>query len=596
MINIDCLEIEQKKKLYKILRENENDTERIIEEGKNYFGPWKSYDENKEFIIAFKKMFKVNEEICDDGFKMEYYFYRKYNETTEKKENTFLKRKTKRNENEIRIEVESKSKIPKIEHRNVIECQKNNIDFNNKEKSKTLIESNKNDIEIENAIKSKEQKNLNAEKIKEKKNENLLNRVKRQFFEFFVKAKNQYYEEKKKAHLNPKEIIKNFINLLSKYKWRDLLEVALNISFKEIYENKEENKEVISLLDKNGLQYIKEILSKNLPEENEINNNEIVKAILNFYELIKSMEHREFLESKRKKKKKTKPNNSNSKEFNIINNNINQDIFKNKDDIIQNSFVGPESNKNNIIFNKIIDNERSTTNENSEKKSKNKDDILKDNREDNLFNIVMTLLLSSFINEFNEINEKYELKKPKDIKNDYINQESKLAFLKSNFCSFVDKCQKILKEKKNQNSEKSENQKKVEELMNMTKLKYLEKIREDKGEKLFDEDKNEQIKKYQNLKCKNKILEFYQSKNIEGLFLMLNFVSINKERYIDISNEKIEEFIKIIHKCEGSEDFSIKLSDNENKDIENRIIKLNKIAQNPIEYLDDIKPRKKETN
>ena len=146
------------------------------------------------------------------------------------------------------------------------------------------------------------------------------------------------------------------------------------------------------------------------------------------------------------------------------------------------------------------------------------------------------------------------------------------------------------------NSEKSENQKKVEELMNMTKLKYLEKIREDKGEKLFDEDKNEQIKKYQNLKCKNKILEFYQSKNIEGLFLLLNFVSINKERYIDIPNEKIEEFIKIIHKCEGSEDFSIKLSDNENKDIENRIIKLNKIAQNPIEYLDDIKPRKKETN
>ena len=596
MINIDCLEIEQKKKLYKILRENENDTERIMEEGKNYLEPWKSYYEKKEFAIAYKNIFKVNEEICDDGFKMEYYFYRKYNETTEKKENTFLKRKTKRNENEIRIEVESKSKIPKIEHRNVIECQKNNIDFNNKEKSKTLIESNKNDIEIENAIKSKEQKNLNAEKIKEKKNENLLNRVKRQFFEFFVKAKNQYYEEKKKAHLNPKEIIKNFINLLSKYKWRDLLEVALNISFKEIYENKEENKEVISLLDKNGLQYIKEILSKNLPEENEINNNEIVKAILNFYELIKSMEHREFLESKRKKKKKTKPNNSNSKDFNIINNNINQDIFKNKDDIIQNSFVGPESNKNNIIFNKIIYNESSTTNENSEKKSKNKDDILKDNREDNLFNIVMTLLLSSFINEFNEINEKYELKKPKDIKNDYINQESKLAFLKSNFCSFVDKCQKILKEKKNQNSEKSENQKKVEELMNMTKLKYLEKIREDKGEKLFDEDKNEQIKKYQNLKCKNKIFEFYQSKNIEGLFLLLNFVSINKERYIDISNEKIEEFIKIIHKYEGSEDFSIKLSDNENKDIENRLVKLNKIAQNPIEYLDDIKPRKKETN
>ena len=596
MINIDCLEIEQKKKLCKILHENENDTERIMEEGKNYLEPWKSYDEKKEFPIAYKNIFKVNEEICDDGFKMEYYFYRKYNETTEKKENTFLKRKTKRNENEIRIEVESKSKIPKIEHRSVIECRKNNINFNNKEKSKTLIESNKNDIEIENAIKSKEQKNLNAEKIKEKKDENLLDKVNRKIFEFLVKVGGWCDEEKKKTHLKPKEIKKYYINLLSKYKWRDLLEVALNISFKEIYENKEENKEVISLLDKNGLQYIKEILSKNLPEENEINNNDIVKAILNFYELIKSMEHREFLESKRKKKKKTKPNNSNSKEFDIINNNINQDIFKNKDDIIQNPFVGLESNKNNIIFNIIIDNERSTTNENSEKKSKNKDDILKDNREDNLFNIVMTILLSSFINEFNEINEKYELKRPKDIKNDYINQESKLAFLKSNFCSFVDKCQKILKEKKNQNSEKSENQKKAEELKNMTKLKYLEKIREDKGEKLFDEDKNEQIKKYQNLKCKNKILEFYQSKNIEGLFLMLNFVSINKERYIDISNEKIEEFIKIIHKYEGSEDFSIKLSDNENKDIENRIIKLNKIAQNPIEYLDDIKPRKKETN
>ena len=301
MINIDCLEIEQKKKLYKILRENENNTERILEEGKNYLEPWKSYDEKKEFPIAYKNIFKVNEEICDDGFKMEYYW--KNNKTTEKKENTFLKRKTKRNENEIRIEVESKSKIPKIEHRSVIECRKNNINFNNKEKSKTLIESNKNDIEIENAIKSKEQKNLNAEKIKEKKDENLLDKVNREIIEFLVKVGWLCDEEKKKTHLKPKEIIKNFINLLSKYKWRDILEVALNKSFKEIYENKEENKEVISLLDKNGLQYIKEILSKNLPEENEINNNDIVKAILNFYELIKSMQHREFLESKRKKKK-----------------------------------------------------------------------------------------------------------------------------------------------------------------------------------------------------------------------------------------------------------------------------------------------------
>ena len=294
MINIDCLEIEQKKKLYKILRENENNTERIIEEGKNYLEPWKSYDENKEFIIAFKKMFKLNDEN----------FFRKNNKATEHKENTFLKKKTKRNENENCIEVESKSKIPKKEHLSFIECQKNNINFNNKEKSKTLIESNKNDIEIENAIKSKEQKNLNAEKIKEKKDENLLDKVNREIIEFLVKVGGRCDEEKKKTHLKPKEIIKNFINLLSKYKWRDLLEVALNISFKEIYENKEENKEVISLLDKNGLQYIKEILSKNLPEENEINNNDIVKAILNFYELIKSMQYREFLESKRKKKKK----------------------------------------------------------------------------------------------------------------------------------------------------------------------------------------------------------------------------------------------------------------------------------------------------
>ena len=115
-----------------------------------------------------------------------------------------MKRKTKRNENEIRIEVESKSKIPKIEHRNVIECQKNNIDFNNKEKSKTLIESNKNDIEIENAIKSKEQKNLNAEKIKEKKDENLLDKVNREIIEFLVKVGGRSDEEKKKTISNKK--------------------------------------------------------------------------------------------------------------------------------------------------------------------------------------------------------------------------------------------------------------------------------------------------------------------------------------------------------------------------------------------------------
>ena len=77
---------------------------------------------------------------------------------------------------------------------------------------------------------------------------------------------------------------------------------------------------------------------------------------------------------------------------------------------------------------------------------------------------------------------------------------------------------------------------------------------------------------------------------------MLNFVSFDKDIYFTIKEKKLEEFEKAINKFEGSKNFSIKLTENENGNIKKRKEKIEKIAENPIDFVDNIIPKEKKSN
>lgn len=112
----------------------------------------------------------------------------------------------------------------------------------------------------------------------------------------------------------------------------------------------------------------------------------------------------------------------------------------------------------------------------------------------------------------------------------------------------------------------------------MTKLEFLRFIMNDniKRENFFEMDKNEQIEKYQNLKCRNLALNLFKTKNFDGLILLINFIIIDQKLYWRINNAKL--FENTIRTLNGFEDFSLMLTINEMKEIDERINKLKEIA------------------
>ena len=540
-----------------ILYKSVDTIEKIINEREESLNPFKSVGNQQSFNLDFNNIFnaspstKIYESFSEDFIK-KLYFIESKDENQESGEISFLEKKTSRNNIKCPKENSEESKIIS----------------NKKEKSKSESESNVNGIIQNNAYKSNEKNNLNVKKIKE---EYLINEINGKIFEFFFSKKNISEFGEKKDYSKHENFIKNLLDSLKKHNLIGLLKDVQNSSFATANENMEENKKIILLLEKNSFEYIKEIFSKYSTKKGKISNNYIKNHLIKLFRLIKIIHNGEEIEN----------------DFNDINinANINQNVIKNSDELNKIPFDEIRTNKNNLMVNQIIDNESNTSNKTYETKNQ-EEDISKEDRESNLFIFLIKKLVTYFIKELNKLNGIYKYKEPSKIEKDFTNKNSKINFLKSDFRSIVDKCKKKLKDESKQISEEPDNQEKVENLIKMKKIEYFNKIiKNEKGEisenlkDLFENDKDKQIKNYQQLKCKNKIYQYFSSKNIEGLISVLNFVNFDKHLYYYVKKEKLEEFEKAINEFEGSNNFSIKLTENENKNIEKRKEKIKEIAE-----------------
>ena len=548
----------------KIVYQFEDTIEKIINEREESLNPFKSVGNQQSFNLDFNNIFnaspstKINESFSEDFIK-KLYFIESKDENQESGKISFLEKKTSRNNIKCPKENSEESKIIS----------------NKKEKSKSESESNINGIIQNNAYKSNEKNNLNVKKIKE---EYLINEIKLKIFEFFFSKKNISEFGEKKDYSKHENFIKNLLDSLKKHNLVELLKDVQNSSFATANENMEENKKIILLLEKNSFEYIKEIFSKYSTKKGKISNNYIKNHLIKLFKLIKIIHNGEEIE----------------KDFNDINVNINQNVIKNSDELNKIPFDEIRTNKNNLMVNQIIDNESKTSNKTYETKNQ-EEDISKEDRKSNLFIFLIKKLVTYFIKELNKLNGIYVYKEPSKIEKDFKNKNSKINFLKSDFRSIVDKCKKKLKDESKQISEEPDNQEKVENLIKMKKIEYFNKIiKNEKGEisenlkVLFENDKVIQIKNYQQLKCKNKIYQYFSSKNIEGFISVLNFVNFDKHLYYYVKKEKLEEFEKAINEFEGSNNFSIKLTENENKNIEKRKEKIIEIAEDIKGFVDKI--------
>ena len=278
----------------------------------------------------------------------------------------------------------------------------------------------------------------------------------------------------------------------------------------------------------------------------------------------------------------------------MINKNNNQDIEEPLDELKPIS-CNMQQNEKNVLFNTYKNvKEPSTAYKTDETNIQKPEEIKKKNRIDNLFNVVKTKIIYSFVDDFNEKNVNYKIQKIFNLKKkdtmteidmNKINKQKNLDFMNDNFEKYVEESKKLIKNKNNEKENLIESDE-AKELLKKKKIDFLKEKLEDKGVSLFDDDKKEQIKKYQISKCKIVADKFYQTKNFQGLLSLINLVVIDDSLYLRIKD--VEEFEKVAKNVKDYDNFSIELTENEKKDIENRIKKLVEIAEDPKGYLDKI--------
>ena len=222
------------------------------------------------------------------------------------------------------------------------------------------------------------------------------------------------------------------------------------------------------------------------------------------------------------------------------------------------------------------------------------EDIKRENKKCNLEDIIKTWIKKSFKEDFEEISKK-ELKKKKNQPKEKDNNktESDLNFFETNFESFIEEHDLITKTEAKEHqkvtfeyiNEINQAKDPVDFLKKMKKLDYLNKIKDVKFEKFLDEDKKAQENSYKTEKCRNKLNELYRSKNLEGLlFLSRQFYIDTKKDKEDKKDKKyikirdVEDFEKKIKDLEGYKDFTLELSQTENKNIQERAGKFEKIV------------------
>ena len=386
--------------------------------------------------------------------------------------------------------------------------------------------------------------------------------------------------------------IDNIMKILNEKTIKDFIALFLqDISFSNLYNDKDVNKVVIDLLENTPIEYIGNVLSSQVGYKIEADK----RTILKLFKIIDSFNKKEenAKEKQDKISKKKKPKNE---EFDLINkNNNNQNIEEPLDELKPISCNIQQNNKK-VLFN--ISNsvkEPSTAYKTNETNNQTFEEIQKANRSDNLFNIVKTKIIYLFVDDFNEKNANYKLPKMFNLKKQdkmtkidiKINKQINLDFLNDNFEKYVEESKNLIKNKNNEKENLTESDEAIE-LIKKRKIDFLKEKLKEKGKSLFDDEK-EQIKKYQNSKCKNVADKFYQTKNFQGLLSLVNLAIIDDRLYLRIKDAK--EFEKVIKKLAGYDNFSLELTEKEKRGIEERIKKLVKIAEDPKGYLDDIVAR-----
>ena len=294
--------------------------------------------------------------------------------------------------------------------------------------------------------------------------------------------------------------------------------------------------------------------------------------------------------SKKKKGKNTKNENYNGGYLGINNENLNELIDQNN--------LNFQNNGKNQLSEIKKDCIMTSTKENS--------NILQNpvkERKENLFYVFKTWVINSFINDFNNINKYYQIKRKKaneeneekTINEDNINTTKQLKiecekeFLIKSFEDFVNKgCRKIyLVDPKNiKGKEESDD---AEKLMKLTKIKYIKEKLDIK--KFLKEDEVKKISKYQNEKCRNILKELYANKDLKGLIILNKFLKLDNNGHIRIN--KKDEFKSAIKDLYDNNIFDIDLTEEEKDDIKNRKNILNEIFEDSLSFLDGRKRGRK---
>ena len=603
--NFPFFEKYQNEKLNRIFRMNYSNFDDIVDEGNNYMRNTNPYQSQNNFYSNFQQAFnKVfpptidkNEEnddkyddLSEDHRKI--YFIPKKDSN---KDSNLLAKKRKGSDLPV---FEIPNKKPKIEN-SINKVEQNGsflsplpvINKNNNEKKdeESKMRSNYDKKKIFDLVMKRKE---SIDKPIEKENQELKYEIETRIFDTFIKVYEQYKKIKKNEEKEKSEFIDNIMKILNEKTIKDFIALFLpDISFANLYNYKDVNKVVIDILENTPIEYIGNVLSSQVGYKIEADK----RTILKLFKIIDSFNKKEE-NAKEKQNKILKNKRPKNEEFDLINkNNNNQNIEEPLDELKPISCNIQQNNKK-VLFN--ISNsvkEPSTAYKTNETNNQTFEEIQKANRSDNLFNIVKTKIIYSFVDDFNEKNANYKLPKMFNLKKQdkmtkidmKINKQINLDFLNDNFEKYVEESKNLIKNKNNEKENLTESDEAIE-LIKKRKIDFLKEKLKEKGKSLFDDEK-EQIKKYQNSKCKNVADKFYQTKNFQGLLSLVNLAIIDDRLYLRIKDAK--EFEKVIKKLAGYDNFSLELTEKEKRGIEERIKKLVKIAEDPKGYLDNIVAR-----
>ena len=98
------------------------------------------------------------------------------------------------------------------------------------------------------------------------------------------------------------------------------------------------------------------------------------------------------------------------------------------------------------------------------------------------------------------------------------------------------------------------------------------------------------VKEVENNKCRKIVASLQENNNKEALVILDKYIKKNKNNYINIKDAN--EFKNAANKIKGYENFCLDLSEKEKEKINERILILENLAENPMLYLDMVKQRK----